>query len=292
MDLIAGILLNGLALGAMYAMGTIALSVIWGALGMLNLAHGAILALGAYAAVLSVEKLGLPWWASLGPAILAGAAAGLFLYFCIVKWLYRRPNFPINTVITTIALAALTENLINQSIGAEVWPQPFRFDGSLSIAGISVRAQPLVVLCAALLFTIGISWLLGRTALGRAIRAVSQQRDAASLMGISVPRTYAQILMITGVVSAVSGVLLTGMTTVYPTVGGDPTTKALIICACAGLGSLRGATALALAFGLVEVAVQYTIGARFGTTAALLIAISLLVWRPYGIFGTNSGGRL
>lgn len=292
MNLIAGILLNGLALGAMYAMGTIALSVVWGSLGMLNLAHGAVLALGAYAAVLGVEQMGLPWWGAMGPAIAVGAVAGLAMYFVIVKWLYLRPNFPINTVITTIALAALIENVVTQTVGAQASSQPFRFDGSVNILDVNIRMQPLVVLVASLLLTIAISYVLASTKLGRTIRAVSQQRDAASLMGISVPVVYAKILMITGVISAVSGVLLTGMTTVYPTVGAEPTTKALIICACAGLGSLRGATALALAFGIIEVAVQYTVGARFGTTAALSIAILMLVCRPYGLFGTSAGGRL
>jgi len=292
MALLVGILLNGLAVGSMYAMGTISLSMIWGSLGMLNLAHGAILSLGAYASFLMVVSVGLPWWAGVVPAAAIGALAGLALYGGIVRWLYAKPNFAINTVIATIALSALVQNAINVTLGAEAHLQPFSFDGSFHAAGVAIRWQPFVVLLSACAMTTLISVLLSRTTAGRAIRAVSQQCDAAALMGVSVSTVYIQIMMIAGVVSAVSGLLLTGMTTIYPTVGADPTIKALIICCVAGLGSLWGATGMALLFGLIEVAVQYLIGARFGFTITLALSICILVWRPYGLFGSATGARL
>ena len=294
MDLIISALVSGLAVGSMYAMGTISLSMVWGSLGMLNMAHGALLSLGAYSCFVAVKYLGFPWWSGVFPAIILGAIGGALLYGGIIKWIYKQPNFAITTVVATIAASALFQNVVTVTLGAEAQLQPFSFDGSLMVAGagIAIRWQPIVVLLAALLMTAAISLLLSATKIGMAIRAVSQQQDAAYLMGIPVSRVYLQIMMISGIVSAVSGLLLTGLTTIYPTVGAGPTIKALIICTLAGLGSLWGAVGTALAFGVFEVAVQYLIGSRYGFSITLTLAICILVWRPYGVFGVAKPGRM
>ncbi|MGE0237357.1 MAG: branched-chain amino acid ABC transporter permease [Parvibaculaceae bacterium] len=292
MEWVIAVIISGLAVGAMYAMGTISLSMVWGSLGMLNMAHGALLSLGAYACYVAVTKFGFPWWTGFAPALLVGAVGGMILYGGIVRWIFAKPNFAINTVVATIAAAALVQNLINVTLGAEAQLQPFSFDGSIRFGSVAVRIQPLIVLLAAFAMTLAISALLWGTKMGRAIRAVSQQREAAYLMGIPVTRVYLQIMIISGVVSAASGLLLTGLTTIYPTVGAIPTIKALIICTLAGLGSLWGSVAIALAFGIFEVAVQYALGSRFGFSVTLTVAICLLVWRPYGLFGSARVGRI
>lgn len=286
------LILNGLAMGSMYAMGTVALSMIWGSLGILNMAHGAMLTLGAYASYMVVAQLGLPWWAGPGAAVLAGVAAGALLYGTVIHWLFDKPNAGINVIIATIAVAVIVENLSTIGFSAEPRLQPFSFDGSLQIFGVGVRTQPLVVLLAALAMTLLVSLLLNRTAMGRAIRAVSQQRIAAALMGVRVRVVYLQIMILAGVMSAISGLLLTGMTTIYPIVGALPMVKALVICTLAGLGSLWGATAVALLFGLGEVIIQHTLGARFGFPAMLGLAICILVILPSGLFGRSAGARM
>ena len=288
----ADLLLNGLALGSMYAMGTVALSMIWGSLGMLNMAHGAILTLGAYAAYGASAQLGLPWQFGVGAALVAGVACGALLYGGVIHWLFDRPNAPINVIIATVAASALIENVTTVGFSAEPRLQPFSFDGSIELLGLTLRTQPLVVLAAAAVMTMGVSLMLNRTGLGRSIRAVSQQRTAASLMGVNVRAVYLQIMVLAGVLSALSGLLLTGMTTIYPTVGAQPTIKALVICTVAGLGSLWGATGVAIAFGLGEVAIQYAFGSRFGFPAMLGLAILILIMRPYGLFGRAAGARL
>lgn len=292
MELVAGFLMTGLAVGATYAMGTLALSMIWGSLGMLNLAHGSILALGAYASYQAVALLGLPWWTGIMAAIVMGAVLGAVLYFGIVRWIFDKPNFPITTVIATIAAAAILDNFVTQYYGAEAHMQPFSTDGSLRLPWVTVRLQPLLVLAIAAVMTVIIAWFLSSTRSGRAIRAVSQQRLAASLMGIPVRRVLLQVLILSGVISAISGLMLTGITTIYPSVGAVPTVKALVICAVAGLGSLWGATGIAVAFGMFEVFIQYTVGTRFGFPATLGVAILLLIWKPYGLFGQSGGVRV
>lgn len=288
----ADLILNGLAVGAMYAMGTVALSMIWGSLGILNMAHGSILMLGGYASYVAATWLGLPWWTGAGASLLAGVVCGAILYGGVIHWLVDRQNAEMSVIIATVAASALVENVATASLSAEPRLQPFSFDGAISVAGISLRAQPLVVLCTVAVMTLLVSLLLNRTRLGCSIRAVSQHRIAASLMGVNVRAVYLQIMVLAGLLSALSGLLLTGMTTIYPTVGAVPTIKALVICAVAGLGSLWGATLVALLFGLSEVMIQFVFGSRFGFPAMLGLAIAILIVRPYGLFGRAAGLRL
>lgn len=292
LEYLLGAVVSGLAVGSMYAMGTISLSMVWGSLRMVNMAHGAILSLGAYASFLAVAALGFPWWLGILPAAIVGALGGAVVYTGILRWLIAKPNFSINTIIATIGAAALTQNIINVGVGAEARLQPFSFDGAINLMGVTIRLQPIVVLVAALLMTVSISYLLTSTRTGRAIRAVSQQRDAAYLMGIPVGTVYLKVMIIAGAVSGLSGLLLTGLTTVYPSVGAEPTIKALIICTLAGVGQLWGAVGIALAFGLCEVSVQYALGTGYGFSITLALAIALLIWRPYGLFGKAVSARL
>lgn len=292
MSALLDIVVNGLAVGSMYAIGTVALSMIWGSMGILNLAHGAILSLGAYASYYSVVTFGFPWWAGFFAAVGVGMVGGVALYGGIIRWLFDRPNAGINTIIATVAAGALIENMTTIYFGAEARPQPFAFEGAIRFGEISLRAQPIAVLVSAALVTLLTSVLIERTQFGRNIRAVSQQRTAAALQGINVRAVYLQIMIFAGGLSAVSGLMLTGMTTIYPTVGALPTIKALVICVLAGLGSLWGATGVAIAFGLFEVAVQYHFGSRFGYPAALFLAIFILILRPNGLFGAAREGRM
>src|SRR6185437_11503047 len=130
-----------------------------------------------------------------------------------------------------------------------------------------------------------IAFLLQGTRTGRAIRATAQNRDAALLLGVSVRRVYVQVLALSGALAAVSGVMITSLATLSPTMGGDPMMKAFVICVVAGLGDTVGAVAAAVAIGLLEAAVQYLLGVRFGFATLLLLVILILIWRPAGLFG-------
>ena len=137
-----------------------------------------------------------------------------------------------------------------------------------------------------------VALLLQRSRTGRAIRATAQNRDAAQLMGVNVVRVYAQVLALSGALAAVSGVMISSLATLSPTMGGDPMLKAFIICVVAGLGNTYGAVAAAVVIGLIEASTQYVLGVRFGFALLLLLVIAVLIWRPSGIFGKNRVVRL
>jgi branched-subunit amino acid ABC-type transport system permease component len=128
--------------------------------------------------------------------------------------------------------------------------------------------------------------------MGRAIRAVSLNRDAARLMGVPVQLVYAQVFALAGGLSAASGIMLSTITTLAPTMGYDPMLKAFIICVVAGLGNVMGALYAAFALGLFEASIQFALGVRFAFASMLLLVIIVLIWRPYGVFGRRRVTKL
>lgn len=285
MESLLQILVSGLTLGAMYAVSTIGLSLVWGAMGMLNMAHGALLTIGAYAAYGAVQTLGLPVWMSLPASMVAGFLVGLLVYILIIRHMYRHPAFETNVIIATVGLAIVLENTVLQVFGAYPAKQPFGVGGGFGVGGIHVPYQNLMIVAMSLVLMILIAWLLGRTRMGRAIRATAQMKEAALLMGVPVGRIYAQVLALAGLVAAVSGVMLSSITTLSPTMGHDPMLKAFIICVIAGLGRIHGAILFAFMLGVFEAGIQYYVGVRFAFPAMLLLVIAVLIWRPYGMFG-------
>lgn len=292
MDVLIQIVASGLTLGAMYAVSTAALSLVWGALGMLNMAHGAVLTFGGYICWWAITTLGLPPLLGLPVALAAGALLGLLIYGGAVLPMLRSRSFETNIIIATFGLGIALEDLILKGFGAYPLPQPLTMPGGFSIGKVYIPAQNLTILIASIGLMVLVALLLERTRSGRAIRATAQNRDAARLMGVRVGRVYAQVLALSGALAAVGGIMVSSLAALSPTMGGDPMLKAFIICVVAGLGNIYGAIIAALGLGLIEAAAQFLFGVRFGFATLLLIVIVVLIWRPYGLFGRKQVIRL
>ena len=176
--------------------------------------------------------------------------------------------------------------------GAYPFPQPFSIEEGFYVSSVFVRFQNVLILILAVVTMLLVAALLSRTRMGRAIRATALNREAAQLMGVNVGRVFAQVMGIAGVVAAISGVMLSSITTLAPTMGYDPMLKAFIICVIAGLGNVPGALVAAFVLGLFEAVVQFAVGVRFGFPALLALVIVALIWRPYGVFGRRQVRRV
>ena len=286
------VILGGLTLGGMYALSAIGLSLIWGALGMLNMAHGALLAIGGYTCFAIVTYLNVPALLAVPIAMMVTGLIGLLLYFVIIKQMYRHPSFETNIIIATIGLAIFAENVILKFFGAYPFKQPLSLGGGFRIGEIYIPFQNLMILFISVVLVAAVSLILGKTRMGRAIRATAINKDAALLMGVPVGRVFAQVLMISGALAAISGVMLSSVTTLSPTMGDSPMIKAFIIVALAGLGNVYGAFYVAIGLGLLEAYIQFTLGVRFAFPILLLLVIFALIWRPYGIFGKKTITRV
>lgn len=292
MDVVIQIIASGLTLGAMYAVSTIGLSLVYGSLNMLNMAHGALLALGGYICFYTMTALGLPAVVGLLAAIVVCGLVGLLIYYSTAAPMLDAPQFETRVFIATIGFGAVLENVILRSFGPQPTSQPLRVPGDVVIGSVHIPNQNLLILTVALGLMVAMALVLKRSRLGRAIRATAQNREAAQLMGVPVGRIYALVLAISGGLAAASGVMISSLSSLLPNMGGDPMLKAFIICIVAGLGNVTGAVISAIALGLLEATAQYNLGVQYSFALLLLLVIVVLIWRPYGLFGRKQVVRL
>jgi branched-subunit amino acid ABC-type transport system permease component len=292
MDVIVQIIASGLTMGAMYAISTIGLALVYGSLNMLNMAHGALLALGGYVCYFAMSHLGLHPLIGLAGAMIVCGLAGLGIFLVAARPMLRAGNFETRIFIATIGIGAVIENIVLRLFGPQPTPQPFNLSGAVVIGQVHVPNQNLLILGLALLLMAALAVLLQRTRLGRAIRATAQNREAAQLMGVRVAFVYAQVLALSGGLAAISGVMISSLSSLLPNMGGDPMLKAFIICVVAGLGNVYGAVAAAIVLGLLEALAQYVLGVQYSFAILLLLVILVLIWRPYGLFGRSQVVRL
>jgi branched-chain amino acid transport system permease protein len=292
MDVLVQIAASGLTLGAMYAVSTIGLALVYGSLNMLNMTHGAMLALGGYVCLYAMTALGLPAIAGVAAAMAVCGAGGLAIYHLAARPMLASRNFETRIFIATIGIGAVLENVILRLFGPQPVAQPFNLPGALVIGGVHIPHQNILILVVAVTLMAAVAYLLNRTRMGRAIRATAQNRDAAQLMGIRIGRVYAQVLAISGALAAVSGIMISSLSGLLPNMGGDPMLKAFVICVVAGLGNVQGAVAAAIVLGLLEAIIQYVLGVQYSFAILLVLVIAVLIWRPTGLFGRRHVVRL
>lgn len=292
MDVAIQILASGLTMGAMYAISTIGLALVYGALNMLNMAHGALLALGGYVCYFAMAHLGLHPLLGLISAMLVCALVGLGIFLVAARPMLRAENFETRIFIATIGIGAVIENIVLRLFGPQPTPQPLNLSGAIIIGNVHIPHQNLLILGLAVALMAALAFLLQRTRLGRAIRATALNREAAQLMGVRVGIVYAQVLALSGGLAAISGVMISSLSSLLPNMGGDPMLKAFIICVVAGLGNVYGAVAAAVVLGLLEAVAQYVLGVQYSFAILLLLVILVLIWRPAGLFGRRQVVRL
>jgi branched-chain amino acid transport system permease protein len=225
-------------------------------------------------------------------AMLVCGAVGLGIYYVAAQPMLRSANFETQIFIATIGIGAIIENVILRLFGLQPTPQPLNLSGAIVIGSVHIPHQNLLILAVALGLMAALAYLLQRTRLGRAIRATAQSREAAQLMGVRVGVVYAQVLALSGGLAAISGVMVSSLSSLLPNMGGDPMLKAFIICVVAGLGNVYGAVAAAIVLGLLEAFAQCMLGVRYSFAILLLLVIAVLIWRPYGLFGRRQVVRL
>jgi branched-subunit amino acid ABC-type transport system permease component len=292
MDVIVQIIASGLTLGAMYAISTIGLALVYGSLNMLNMAHGAILAMGGYICLYTMTVLGLPAPLAVLAAMMVCSAIGLLIYHLAARPMLSSRNFETQIFIATIGIGAIIENVILRLFGPQPVAQPLNLSGALVIGGVHIPYQNILILVVALGLMAATTFLLNRTRMGLAIRATAQNRDAAQLMGVRIGRVYAQVLGLSAALAAVSGIMISSLSGLLPNMGGDPMLKAFVICVVAGLGNVYGAVAAAVVLGVLESVIQYVFGVQYSFAILLLLVIAVLIWRPAGLFGRTQVVRL
>lgn len=285
MDLLVSTLISGLVLGSLYALMASGLSLVWTTLGVFNFAHGALMMFGAFVAWTVSEGMGLGLWIGLVAGVGAAAMIGILIEFLLVRPFYGRPNMLLITVMTTLAAMIILEKSAQIIWGARLKQLPRLVEGDVSILGAVFSAHEALIILLAPCILLALWAFATRTALGRSMRAVGQNQDAAALLGINVPLTFALAFGLGAALAGLTGVLLGGIRFITPSLGAEPLVKAMIVVIFGGLGSLGATVGAAFVIGMAEAFLVLVVGLYWTPFMLFLGLIVVLLFRPNGLFG-------
>jgi branched-chain amino acid transport system permease protein len=277
-------LLNGLQYGLLLFLIASGLTLIFGVMGIINLAHGSMLMVGAYVAFLVTRAWGSVWLA-LPVAVLAGALMGAALERGLFRFFYQRNH--LDQVLLTFALILLFEEARSLIVGNDFYsvPVPALFDFSVPItSGFSYSAYRFAVIGVCLALALGLFLWIERTKLGAIIRAAAEKPEMVDILGIDARRIHVTVFAIGTTLALVAGVLAAPLYSVYPGMGDQFLIISFVVVVIGGLGSVPGAFWSALLIGLVDALGKVYAPKIAGLVVYLLMAIVLL-WRPSGLFG-------
>lgn len=287
LDTLLAITSGGLVLGAIYALMAAGLAAVWTTLGIFNFAHGAFIALGAYIGwqIADAQAAGLGLALGVAVAVVVLFVFGLVVHLILVRPFERRPDIVTATVITTLAGTAIIESAINLIWGPRSKQLGRLGAGEFDLGLIRVPAADLVLIAVVAATLASLGWFLGRTQTGRAMRAVSQNREAAELMGLDVPRLYALAFGLSAAMAGLAGIFVGGLRFMTPTMGADPLMKALIVVILGGIARFTSPIYAAFLVGLVESFSNYFVGLYWTPAVLFTIMIVVLFFKPSGLFG-------
>src|SRR3954468_19782941 len=274
--------INGLLVGAYYLLIALGLSLIFSLGGLVNLAHGAFYALGAYLAVLLADHIGFAGALMASPVLVA--ILGLVVERLLFRRFYRQD--PALGLLLTFGLAMVIEQLLRIVFGAA--PIPFSIPpllkGQILLGDFIYSKYRLVMLLLAAVAVGGRWFLLQRTPFGRVVRAGVQNPDMVAALGISLTPYMSAVVAISVALAALAGVLLAPITGVHPAMGAEILTSAFVVVVIGGLGSFRGVVLAALIVGVIRGLTVYFFPAAAEASMYLLMVLVLLI-RPRGLLG-------
>jgi branched-chain amino acid transport system permease protein len=296
-------LLDGIASAALIFMVAVGLNLVFGVLRILNVAHGSLFAIGAYAAAsigLLLGSAGLPAWASLPALLLSAVLVGAVLGPVVERLLLRRiyGQEPVLQLLVTFALFMILEDAQKLLWGVQPvsWSAPVSLMGTVDVPfGADVipynTYQVILLPAVAVVTLLGLALFLRRTLTGRVIVAVTADREAATAMGIDARRVFLLTFTFGAVLAALGGALSAPTSSLVPGIGASTIVLSFAVVATAGLGQIEGAALTALLIGLGR-SIAVTFAPEFEVVIPYLIMVAVLLVRPQGLFGVAETRRV
>ncbi|MFY9513226.1 MAG: branched-chain amino acid ABC transporter permease [Rubrivivax sp.] len=279
--------LNGLTTGAVYALVALGLTLIYGVLHIINFAHGAALMLALYAVYLLKQHLGIDPYLALPLVVPAMFVLGYVLQRGVIERAAHGRDE--NILLVTLGLSIVLENLALMAFKSDTRTIDTAYTLQTVAIGPAFIALPkLVAFAGALLCSALLLWVVGRTDLGRAIRAVAKEKQGARLMGIHVEHVYAMSFGIGLACLGAAACFLLPAYYVNPQVGSGFVLVAFTIVVLGGMGSFAGALLGGLLIGVVESLCGLFLGESLGQIGIFVIFIAVLLFRPQGLFGARA----
>lgn len=279
------ILVYGGVASAVYAMLAIGLTLIVGLARVFNMAHGAFYMMGAYGVFTASVALKLPLPVAVVLTLLAVALIAVLIERICLRPLKGSLE---GTLFITLILALLFEELIHMAYGPAPRATPAFVSGRLAFGGVGVPAQRMLVVFASIVSILGLWVFISKTKAGGAILSVSQDPEAASLMGINSKRVILLVNGLAAALAAMAGILVAPFLSSSPTMWVMPLIKAFTIVILGGLGSVGGSILAALILGYGETAVAFALSPRLSELVTLVTLFLVIVLRPSGLMGSKT----
>ena len=285
-------LISGLSLGSIYALIALGYTMVYGIAKMLNFAHGDIIMVGAYAVIVAVMQLSLPPVIAILISIIVCAVLGVVIERLAYKPL--RQAQPLTVLITAIGVSYLLQNVALLIFGSEqkAFPTILKLP-AIKLGQVTVDGITLVTLGVTAIIMIALTLFINKTKLGKAMRAVSEDKEAAGLMGISTNRTITITFAIGSALAAVASIFY-GATYVYikPTTGAMPGIKAFTAAVFGGIGSIPGAMLGGVLLGLIEQFSKTYISTLWADAIVFGVLVLVLVVKPTGLLGKQMSEKV
>ncbi|WP_155593076.1 branched-chain amino acid ABC transporter permease [Lysinibacillus cavernae] len=281
-------LVNGISLGSIYALIALGYTMVYGIIKLINFAHGDVFMIGSFIGFYAIAK----WELGFFPALLLAMAVCAIFGVLIERIAYKRLRNAtrIAALITAIGVSLLIEYTTIFFRGAQpaAYPEVFK-NKSFDVFGVQISSTSILILSVAVVLMILLQFIVHKTKIGKAMRAVSHDADAARLMGINVDNTISATFAIGSALAGAAGVIFgVYYTKIDPLMGVIPGVKAFIAAVLGGIGIIPGAMVGGMLLGVVESLVSALGFSLWRDAAAFVILILILIFRPSGIFGKNA----
>ncbi|GAC1335895.1 MAG: branched-chain amino acid ABC transporter permease [Beijerinckiaceae bacterium] len=280
------ILIYGAVISAVYALLAVGFTLIFGVARILNLAHGAFYALGAYLVYTLTANLHVPLVVAAIISVFLVALFGIAMERVLVRPLRKLP--PLAVLMMTLAVGLMVEQILLLIFGSEARNVPSLVETSFNFGGVLLSSQRLLAFVCSLGILGGLWLFMQHTRLGAAILAVSQDPEGARYMGIPSDRIFSIVMGMSAAIAAAAGVLVAPFQSVIPGMGLLPLVKAFAIVIVGGLGSIPGSIVGALLLGYTETIVAFKASIEWSQIVSVAAVLIVLIIRPAGFFGKRA----
>lgn len=274
---------NWLLLSALYALVAIGFTLIFGVGGVLNLAHGASITVGAYAALAVADATGSIWLGTVAAMVVPGLFS-VAMYLGMVRYVQEHP---IIVMILTLVTALLVEQfiLVVPGGGGQAKAVAGLVPGSVSLLGTDIETNRIVAFAVSWVIIGALFWFVNRTNAGKAILATSMSERGAALVGIDSSRVFTYTWIIAGALAGIAGLFLASFRTAHPFMGRSPLLLSFAIVVIGGLGSIKGSVVGAYLIGLLDTVTVSLVSTRLTGLMPLVALVVVLLVKPEGLFG-------